>query len=91
MQLSDIDPRLSLPNRSGPARSGSSSASAGGGFGEFGAGSGAVRPPTSGGRANYNEQAEQLSQMGFDKQRALEILDIVNGNMEVALDMLSGS
>ena len=27
--------------------------------------------------------------MGFDKERALEILQIVNGNMELALDMLS--
>lgn len=57
------------------------------GFGEFGAGSGPVRPPTAGG--NYTEQAEQLSMMGFDKERALEILQIVNGNMELALDMLS--
>lgn len=46
-----------------------------------------MRPPTAAG--NYNEQAEQLTQMGFDKERALEILQIVNGNMELALDMLS--
>lgn len=75
---------------SAPARalSGSSGSMGGGsGFGEFGAGTGPVRPPTAAG--NYNDQAEQLSQMGFDKQRALEILQIVNGNMELALDMLS--
>jgi hypothetical protein len=34
-------------------------------------------------------KAEQLAQMGFDKARALEILDIVDGNVDLALDMLS--
>jgi hypothetical protein len=42
-----------------------------------------------GGRSNHLEKAEQLAQMGFDKARALEILDIVDGNVELALDMLS--
>jgi len=78
-----------LINRSAPARSGGDSAMGGGGFGEFGAGTGPVRPSSSAGSGNYTDQAEQLSQMGFDKQRALEILQIVNGNMELALDMLS--
>ena len=77
-------------NRSASARSGGDSgAMGGGGFGEFGAGTGPVRPSSSAGGGNYTEQAEQLSQMGFDKQRALEILQIVNGNVEMALDMLS--
>ena len=42
-----------------------------------------------GGRSNHLEKAEQLAQMGFDKARALEILDIVDGNVDLALDMLS--
>ena len=42
-----------------------------------------------GGRRKHSEEAEQLAQMGFDKARALEILDIVDGNVELALDMLS--
>jgi hypothetical protein len=76
--------------RAAPARALSGAAGGMGGssgFGEFGTGTGPVRPPTAGG--NYAEQAEQLSLMGFDKQKALEILQIVNGNMELALDMLS--
>ena len=73
-------------NRSAPARA-LSGGGGGSSFGEFGASTGPVRPPTAAG--NYNEQAEQLTQMGFDKERALEILQIVNGNMELALDMLS--
>ena len=51
-----------------------------------------MRPPAAaggGGRSNHAEKAEQLAQMGFDKTRALEILDIVDGNVELALDMLS--
>jgi len=71
---------------SAPARA-LSGGGGGSSFGEFGASTGPVRPPTAAG--NYNEQAEQLTQMGFDKERALEILQIVNGNMELALDMLS--
>jgi hypothetical protein len=83
----------SIPSnyRSAPARSGAASGS-GGGFGEFGTGSGSGRPPAAaggGGRSNHAEKAEQLAQMGFDKTRALEILDIVDGNVELALDMLS--
>eukprot|EP00290_Baffinella_frigidus_P017776 CAMPEP_0180207836 /NCGR_PEP_ID=MMETSP0987-20121128/10392_1 /TAXON_ID=697907 /ORGANISM="non described non described, Strain CCMP2293" /LENGTH=71 /DNA_ID=CAMNT_0022163889 /DNA_START=30 /DNA_END=245 /DNA_ORIENTATION=+ len=67
------------------------------GFAEFGTG-GHVRPSTrggaagsgdSGGTGRWMEQADQLAAMGFDKQRALEILDIVNGNLETAMDMLS--
>jgi hypothetical protein len=42
-----------------------------------------------GGRRKHSEKAEQLAQMGFDKARALEILDIVDGSVELALDMLS--
>ena len=42
-----------------------------------------------GGRSKHSEKAEQLAQMGFDKARALEILDIVDGSVDVALDMLS--
>ncbi len=42
-----------------------------------------------GGRRKHSEKAEQLAQMGFDKARALEILDTVDGNVELALDMLS--
>ena len=42
-----------------------------------------------GGRSKHSEKAEQLAQMGFDKARALEILDIVDGNVDLALDMLS--
>lgn len=88
LAVSDFD-TCAYDRASAPARLGSSgdSVMGGGGFGEFGAGSGPVRPPTAGG--NYAEQAEQLSMMGFDKDRALEILQIVNGNMELALDMLS--
>jgi hypothetical protein len=81
---------LIFAHRSAPARALSGAAGGMGGssgFGEFGAGTGPVRPPTAGG--SYAEQAEQLSLMGFDKQKALEILQIVNGNMELALDMLS--
>ncbi len=83
----------SIPSnyRSAPARSGAAGG-IGGGFGEFGTGSGSVRPPAAaggGGRSNHAEKAEQLAQMGFDKTRALEILDIVDGNVELALDMLS--
>jgi hypothetical protein len=43
-------------------------------------------------RRKHSEKAEQLAQMGFDKARALEILDIVDGNVDLAylaLDMLS--
>ena len=36
----------------------------------------------------YAEKAEQLSQMGFDKQKALEILQMVNGNVEEAVGWL---
>ena len=42
-----------------------------------------------GGRSKHSEKAEQLAQMGFDKARALEILDIVDGSVDLALDMLS--
>jgi hypothetical protein len=42
-----------------------------------------------GGSSNHSEKAEQLAQMGFDKARALEILDIVDGSVELALDVLS--
>ena len=74
----------------GPSRSANASTgSPAGGFGEFGAGAGPARPSTAGGGANYDDQAEQLAQMGFDKERAREILQIVNGSMELALDMLS--
>ena len=74
----------------GPSRSANvSTGSPAGGFGEFGAGAGPARPSTAGGGVNYDDQAEQLAQMGFDKERAREILQIVNGSMELALDMLS--
>jgi hypothetical protein len=39
--------------------------------------------------SDHSKKAEQLAQMGFDKARALEILDIVDGNLESAVDMLS--
>jgi hypothetical protein len=42
-----------------------------------------------GGRSKQSEKAEHLAQMGFDKIAALEIWDIVDGSVELALDILS--
>jgi len=78
-------------NRSSASGVAGASSRMGAAFGEFGAGTGPVRPSTAGGGGDFSDQAEQLSQMGFDKKKALEILQIVNGNMELALDMLSSS
>eukprot|EP00960_Hanusia_phi_P078028 768772-Hanusia_phi.AAC.2 len=49
------------------------------------------RPATASSSAQYEEQADQLEMMGFDRNRALEILNIVHGNIETAIEMLSGS
>ncbi|EKX52773.1 NPL4-like protein, forms a complex with UFD1 and CDC48 [Guillardia theta CCMP2712] len=49
------------------------------------------RPATASSAAQYEEQADQLEMMGFDRNRALEILNIVHGNIETAIEMLSGS
>lgn len=43
------------------------------------------------GRGGYDSEAGQLASMGFDKKKALEILTIVNGNMELAIEMLSST
>ena len=44
---------------------------------------------TTGSGGSFQSQAEQLAHMGFDLARALEILDIVHGNMDLAIEMLS--
>jgi len=73
---------------------GGSSGGGSSGFGEFGTVGGGGRPSGSagggsGGGGGYESQAGQLAAMGFDKSKALEILSIVNGNMELAIEMLS--
>ena len=71
----------------GAAQRGSSSSS----FGEFGTAGGAARPGmgAQSGGGNYESEATQLASMGFDKKKAKDILSIVNGNMELAIEMLS--
>jgi hypothetical protein len=50
------------------------------------------RPSTSGSGDRsmaYQKEADQMVMMGFDRAKALEILEIAHGNMELAIEMLS--
>lgn len=70
--------------------SSSSGGAAGGGFGsEFGTSGSRSTTRAEGGVRSYQNEADQLAGMGFDKQRALEILGIVQGNIELAIEMLA--
>ncbi len=37
----------------------------------------------------FQNEADQMAQMGFDRAKALEILEIAHGNMELAIEMMS--
>ena len=37
---------------------------------------------------NYNKEIEQLIEMGFDKNKAIEVITYTKGNIELAIDYL---